>query len=148
MKKALTVLVALSMLLVAGQSMAEKALTPESIESATIVDAEWVKVNLGKVMVFDARKKGEYIEKHIPGSINVPYKDKSEKVLDFDRSKDKWDISKYPEDKSTSIVVYCNGIKCWKSYKTLVRLAEAGYTDLYWLREGFPGWLERGYPTE
>ncbi|UCE72173.1 MAG: rhodanese-like domain-containing protein [Nitrospiraceae bacterium] len=148
MKKVLVVLLVMSLCLIAGQTMAAKVMTPESLDGATVVDAEWVKQNEGKVMVFDARKKGEYVEGHIPGSISVPYKEKSEKTVDFDPSKDKWDMSKYPSDKNASIVVYCNGVKCWKSYKTIVLLAKAGYTNLHWLRDGFPGWQEKGYTVE
>ncbi|UCH46296.1 MAG: rhodanese-like domain-containing protein [Nitrospiraceae bacterium] len=148
MKKVLVVLLVMSLCLIAGQTMAAKVMTPESLDGATVVDAEWVKQNEGKVMVFDARKKGEYVEGHIPGAISVPCKEKSEKSVDFDPSKDKWDMSKYPSDKNASIVVYCNGVKCWKSYKSIVRLAKDGYTNLYWLRDGFPGWQEKGYTVE
>lgn len=148
MKKVLTVLVALSMLLIAGQAMAEKNLTPTSFDGLTVVDAEWVKQNQGKVMVFDARLKGEYVESHIRGAISAPYKEKSFKKVDFDESKDKWNMSKYPADKSASIVIYCNGIKCWKSFKSALRLVRAGYTNIHWLRNGFPEWQEKGYPTE
>ena len=148
MKKVLTVFIALTILLVAGQVMAAKVLTPETIEGATTVDATWVKQNQGHVTVVDARKKGEYVEKHIPGSINVPYKEKSAKSPDFDPSEDKWDMSKYPSNKNTPLVVYCNGVKCWKSYKSVSRLVKAGYTKVHWLRDGFPGWTEKGYLTE
>ena len=148
MKKVLVVLLVMSLCLIAGQTMAAKVMTPESLDGATVVDAEWVKQNEGKVMVFDARKKGEYVEGHIPGAISVPYKEKSEKTVNFDPSKDKWDMSKYPSDKNASIVVYCNGVKCWKSYKSIVRLVKAGYTNVHWLRDGFPGWQDKGYPVE
>jgi len=148
MKKVLVVLLVMSLCLIAGQAMAAKVMTPESIDGATVVDAEWIKQNQGKVMVFDARKKGEYVESHIPGSISAPYKEKSEKTIDFDPSKDKWNMSKYPSDKNVSIVVYCNGVKCWKSYKSIVRLVKAGYTNVHWLRDGFPGWQDKGYPVE
>ena len=121
---------------------------PDSLSGATIVDANWVKTNFAKVKIYDSRKKGEYVEKHLPGAINAPYKEKSAKAVDFDASKDRWDISKYPADKNAKIVVYCNGVRCWKSYKTIVRLLEAGYKNLYWFREGFPGWTAKGYPTE
>jgi rhodanese-related sulfurtransferase len=148
MKKALTVFIALAMFLVAGQAMAEKVLTPETIDGVTTVDAAWVKQNQSKVTVVDARKKGEFVEKHIPGAISIPYKEKSEKVLGYDPSKDKWNMSKFPQDKSTTIVVYCNGVNCWKSYKSADRLVQAGYTNIHWLRTGFPGWTDKGYPTE
>ena len=148
MKKVLSVVIAISLLLIAGQVMAEKVMTPDSIDGVKTVNAEWVKANQATVKVFDARKKGEYVEGHIPGSISSPYKEKSEKVVDFDPSVDKMKISTYPSDKSTPIVVYCNGVKCWKSYKTIVALKKAGYTNLNWLRDGFPGWTEKGYPVE
>ncbi len=148
MKKIFSLLVALTMLLATGQAMAGKVPTPESVEGVSIVDAEWVKANMGKVKVYDARKKGEYVEKHVPGAISAPYKEKSAKSVDFDESKDKFKLSKYPKDKNASIVVYCNGPKCWKSYKSVVRLVRNGYTNVHWLRDGFPGWQDKGYPTE
>jgi rhodanese-related sulfurtransferase len=148
MKKVLSVVIAISFLLIAGQVMAAKVLTPDSIEGVTVVNAEWVKANQATVKVFDARKKGEYVEGHVPGSISAPYKEKSAKVVDFDPSLDKMKMNKYPSDKSAPIVVYCNGVKCWKSYKTIVQLKSAGYSNLNWLRDGFPGWTDKGYAVE
>ncbi len=148
MKKVLSVVIAISFLLIAGQVMAAKVLTPDSIEGVTVVNAEWVKANQATVKVFDARKKGEYVEGHVPGSISAPYKEKSAKAVDFDPSLDKMKMNKYPSDKSAPIVVYCNGVKCWKSYKTIVQLKSAGYSNLNWLRDGFPGWTDKGYAVE
>lgn len=148
MKKVVTLLVAIAVLLVAGQVMAAKVPTPESYEGVTVVDTEWVKANLGKVKVYDARKKGEYVEKHIPGAINAYYKEKSAKSLEFDSSKDKFKVDKYPQDKNTPLVVYCNGPNCWKSFKSVIMLVREGYTKVHWLRDGFPAWLEKGYSTE
>jgi rhodanese-related sulfurtransferase len=88
------------------------------------------------------------VEKHIIGAISAPYKEKSEKKPDFDESKDTMKMNKYPSDKSAPILVYCNGERCWKSYKSAIRLVRAGYKKVYWLREGFPGWYEKGYPVE
>ncbi|HBH61967.1 MAG TPA: rhodanese [Nitrospiraceae bacterium] len=146
MKKILILLAALSVMLIAGHALATD--TPTSYEGITVVNADWVKENLGKVTVFDARKKGEYVEQHIPGAISAYYNDKSEKKLDFDVSQDEWDIKKYPADKNANIVIYCNGPQCWKSFKTSIMLVKAGYTHVHWLRDGFPGWVDKGYPTE
>jgi len=146
MKKILILLVALSVMLIAGHAMATD--TPTSHQGITVVDADWVKANMGTVKVYDARKKGEYVEKHIPGAVSAYYNDKSEKNLDFDVAQDEWDIKKYPADKNTSLVVYCNGPACWKSFKTAIMLVKAGYTKVHWLRDGFPGWVDKGYPTE
>lgn len=146
MKKILSVLVALSIMLIAGHALATD--TPTSYQGITVVDADWVKANMGKVKVYDARKKGEYVEKHIPGAISAYYNDKSEKKIDFDVAQDEWDIKKYPADKNASIVIYCNGPQCWKSFKSAIMLVKAGYTKVHWLRDGFPGWVDKGYPTE
>jgi len=146
MKKILSVLVALSIILIAGHVMATD--TPTSYPGITVVDADWIKANMGKVKVYDARKKGEYVEKHIPGAISAYYNDKSEKNLDFDPAQDEYDLKKYPADKNASVVIYCNGPACWKSFKTAIMLVKAGYTKVHWLRDGFPGWVDKGYPTE
>jgi len=127
---------------------AEKPLTPESLEGAKVVDAGWVKANLGKVKLYDVRKKAEYVEAHIPGAISVPYKEKSAKKVGFDRSKDRLDLSKFPSDKTTPIVTQCNGPRCWKSYKAATWLVDAGYTNVHWFRGGLPEWKSKGYPTE
>ena len=147
MKKVLSIVIAMSLLLLAGQAMAA-VMTPDTIDGVKTVNAEWVKANEATVKVFDARKKGEYVEGHVPGAISAPYKEKSEKAVAFDPSMDKMKMSAYPSDKSTPVVVYCNGVKCWKSYKTIVQLKSAGYSNLNWLRDGYPGWTEKGYPVE
>jgi len=134
------------MLFVWGYANADE--TPTSVPGVTTVDADWVKANMGKVKVYDARKKGEYAEGHIPGAVLATYDEQSKKAPDFDPSQDKWDMSVYPTDKNTPIVVYCNGVKCWKSYKSVVRLHKAGYKKIYWLRTGFPEWQSKGYPVE
>ncbi len=146
MKKILSVLVVLSILMIAGFALAED--TPVSYEGITVVDADWVKANMGKVKIYDARKKGEYVEKHIPGAISAYYNDKSEKSLKFDPAQDEYDIKKYPADKNTPLVIYCNGPQCWKSFKSAIMLVNVGYTKVHWLRAGFPGWTDKGYPTE
>lgn len=146
MRKVLTVLVALSLLLISGKVMAEE--TPTSYKGITVVDSDWVKANTGKVKVYDARKKNDFVEKHIAGAIHADYDEKSVKTLDFDSSQDHWDIKKYPTDKNASVVIYCNGPACWRSFKTAILLVKAGYTNVHWLREGFPAWDAKGYPTE
>ena len=61
------------------------------------------------------------------GAVSVPYDEKSEHVVDFDAKKDELDLSKFPADKNAPIIVYCNGPRCWKSYKASVLLIKAGY---------------------
>lgn len=149
MKKIIIMLLALASVVITAGPVRAEALTPEFLAGATVVDDEWVKANYKKVRVYDARMKAEYVEGHLPGAISVPYKERSGKVVNFDSSKDRVDLSKYPADKNVPIIVYCNGSRCWKSYKTAVLLIRAGYKKVYWYRNnGFPGWQSKGYPVE
>jgi rhodanese-related sulfurtransferase len=149
MKKIVVLSVLCVMVLAASTALAEKPLTPASLKGATVVDDAFVKANHGKIKIFDVRKKAEYVESHIAGAISVPYEEKSELAVNFDASKDQFDLSKFPKDKNEPIIVYCNGPRCWKSYKAAVLLMKAGHTKIDWYRnEGFPGWKSKGYPVE
>lgn len=47
------------------------------------------------------------------------------------------------------IVTYCDAHSgCESSHRLAARLRELGYPDVRILRDGMPGWLERGYPAE
>lgn len=123
--------------------------TPDSLKGATLVDAVKAKSLFDAgVKVIDARVANEYAESHIKGAINVPYKEKSAKAVDFDVKQDSTDLSKLPADKNTAILIYCNGAECWKSYKASVAAIKAGYKTVYWFRLGLPEWKAKGYPTE
>lgn len=123
--------------------------TPDSLNGATVVDAVKAKSLFDAgVKVIDARVANEYAESHIKGAINVPYKEKSAKAVDFDVKQDSTDLSKLPADKNTAILIYCNGAECWKSYKASVAAIKAGYKTVYWFRLGLPEWKAKGYPTE
>ncbi|OGW39972.1 MAG: hypothetical protein A2X58_06430 [Nitrospirae bacterium GWC2_56_14] len=149
LKKISVLAVVCIMALGASTAMAEKPLTPESLKGATVVDDAFVKANHGKIKIYDVRKKAEYVESHIAGAIAAPYDEKSELAVNFDASKDKFDLSKFPSDKKEPIIVYCNGPRCWKSYKAAVLLIKAGHTKVDWYRnDGFPGWKAKGYPVE
>lgn len=150
MKKILVSLLALvSAVIISGPVFAEEPLTPTELKGATVVDNAWVKANYAKMKVFDVRKKAEFVESHLPGAISVPYDEKSAKAVTFDAKKDTFDLSKFPGDKNAPVIVYCNGPKCWKSYKASVLLMKAGHKKVYWYRnEGLPGWKSKGYPVE
>jgi len=144
----LALLSIMAIFLSASSALAAKPLTPDSIAGGSVVDDAWVNSNYQKAKVYDVRKKAEYVESHIPGAISAPYKEKSKKVADFDGSKDKLDLGKFPSNKNETIIVHCNGARCWKSYKAAVTLINAGYTNVKWYRDGFPGWTSKGFPVE
>ena len=83
-------------------------LSPEILTGVKMVDSEWVKANYKKMTVIDPRFKAEYAEEHIPGAISSVYIENSEKSVDFDWSKDTFDMSKLPADKNTPIIVIGN----------------------------------------
>ncbi|MBI5025601.1 MAG: rhodanese-like domain-containing protein [Nitrospirae bacterium] len=128
---------------------AENPLTPDKLAGAKIISAEECKKLLaGKAKVFDVRNELEYSEGHVPGAVGLPYKEKSEKSVNFDPGVDKLDLSKLPGDKNTPIIFYCNGERCWKSYKSSVAAMKAGYKNVHWFRGGIPEWTAKGFPIE
>lgn len=46
--------------------------------------------------------------------------------------------------KGRPILVYCHHVKCRLSYNALLRLKHAGFTQLYWLRNGTKEWKAKG----
>ncbi len=123
--------------------------TPESIPGTTVVTAEKAKSMVEKgVLIVDTRVANEYVEQHIKGAMNIPYKEKSAKSVDFDAKQDSFDLSKLPADKNTPVIFYCNAGECWKSYKSSVAAVKAGYKNVYWLRGGIPEWKTKGFPVE
>ena len=123
--------------------------TPESLAGVTIVKAEDVqRLMQSGVPVIDTRVANEYADEHIKGAKNVPYKEKSAKAVDFDVSKDSFDLGKLPGDKGAPVIFYCNAGECWKSYKASVVAQRAGYTKISWFRGGIPEWKARKLPTQ
>lgn len=123
--------------------------TPASIEGVKTVSAEEAKkLQSSGVPLIDTRVAAEFAEKTVKGAKSVPYKEKSEKAVGFDSSKDDFDLSKLPSDKNAALVFFCNSGECWKSYKASVVAKKAGYTKVYWMRGGFPEWSAKGLPTQ
>lgn len=123
--------------------------TPTTLAGVKVVSAEEAKkLQDSGVPLIDTRVAAEYAEKTIKGAKSVPYKEKSEKAVGFDASKDDFDLSKLPADKAAPVVMFCNAGECWKSYKAAVVAQKAGYTKVYWLRGGFPEWSAKGLPTQ
>ncbi len=128
---------------------AENPVVPDGLSGAKVINAdECKKLMNSNGKVFDVRNELEYGEGHLPGAVMLPYKEKSDKAANFDASVDKFDIGKLPSDKSAPVIFYCNGDRCWKSYKSSVVAIKAGHKNVNWFRGGFPEWKEKGYPVE
>jgi rhodanese-related sulfurtransferase len=125
------------------------AATPESLNGATVVNADKAKELMGSgAKMIDTRVAAEYADAHIKGAINVPYKEKSAKAADFDATQDSFDLSKLPADKNAALIMQCNGAECWKSYKGAAVAIKGGYKKVYWFRDGIPAWKAKGFPVE
>lgn len=132
-----------------GSGAALAADTPPTLAGAKVVTAEEVvKLQAAGAIVVDTRVAAEFAEGHVKGAINVPYREKSAKAVDFDAAQDEFNLAKLPADKAASIVAYCNGSSCWKSYKAAVAAIKAGHKNVLWFREGFPQWQGKGLPVE
>ena len=123
--------------------------TPSTLQGVKVVTAPEAKQMLDRGVPFiDARVATEYAEKTIKGAKSVPYKEKSAKAVEFDRSQDQFDLAKLPADKGAPLVFFCNAGECWKSYKASVLARDAGYKQVHWLRGGLPEWSAKGLPTQ
>ena len=149
LKRSLLKNLLVSAVVVTASAWAVAAETPATLSGVKVVSAEEAKkLQDGGVPLIDTRVAAEYAEKTIKGAKSVPYKEKSEKAVNFDGSKDDFDTGKLPSDKAAPIVFFCNAGECWKSYKASVTAQKAGYTKIYWLRGGFPEWASKGLPTQ
>ena len=97
-------------------------------------------------VVFDVRPFREFAVSHIPGAVNVsarpdvPMSMYVSDVAEIGRALD--------GDKTTPIVLYCNGPFCGKSKRTAGELVAAGYSNVRRYQLGIPVWRALGGMTE
>ena len=89
-----------------------------------------------KLILAEALPETYYLDKHLPGAINIPHDqvDALAPVL--------------LPDKSAQIVVYCANGPCRNSGMAAHRLVELGYTNVRDYHEGKQDWIEAGLPVE
>lgn len=49
-------------------------------------------------------------------------------------------------DKDRPLLIYCHHVSCHLSYNASLRASQAGYRNVFWLRQGIEGWQHAGYP--
>jgi rhodanese-related sulfurtransferase len=89
-----------------------------------------------KLILAEALPETYYLDKHLPGAINIPH----------DRV-DALAPALLP-DKSAQIVLYCANGPCRNSGMAAHRLVELGYTNVLDYHEGKQDWIEAGLPVE
>ena len=92
----------------------------------------------GKAVFVDVRAQEIYEDGHIKGAVSLPIDQFDDRIDDF--------IQEYPV--TTLIVTYCFGRECDDSHKVAQNLLDEGYTEVKVFIDGYPGWVEQGYPIE
>ncbi len=117
-----------------------QAAAPLSVPGATTITTEEAKKLWDSGAVFiDSRKKEDWEDGHIAKAVHL----------------DRGDRENYTRDKVSNmfkkdqaLVTYCYGKVCTRSSQMAADLVGVGYTNVYFYREGFPGWSFAGYPIE
>ena len=128
--------VLLALLALMSPAAAEKA--PLSVDGATTVTIDEAAALFDEGVVFvDVRKASDWEAGRVPGSINLYVKEElTEDALMSDVAK------------ADKVVFYCNGKKCGLSAEACAKAVSWGYTQVYYMRDGFPGWESAGMPVE
>jgi ArsR family transcriptional regulator len=87
----------------------------------------------GNVVVLDVRPADEYALGHVPGAINIPFRELEERMDELSAER--------------QIVTYCRGPYCVVTFETVRRLRERGYR-VRRLQGSFPEWQASGFPYE
>jgi rhodanese-related sulfurtransferase len=89
-------------------------------------------------LFIDARRTEDYIEGHIPDAISIPIWESGADAL----------IEEVPfVGEDIAIVTYCAGGDCEDSHMLADRLYDRGFLNALVYRDGYPNWVERGWPT-
>ena len=124
-------------LMLAFPTMASE-LSKTSVDGAETITSDRAAelFDAGAVFV-DVRKVGPYEEGRIPGAIHLDLK------LAFTE-----DALAAVAGKSDDLVIYCNGPYCPRAAAGCEKALSWGYTNVYYYRDGLPGWEAAGLPVE
>jgi rhodanese-related sulfurtransferase len=124
-------------LILAGPAMAGK-LSPTEVAGAKTVTADEAVVLFDAGAPFvDVRASSEYDLGRVPGAVHLDL------VVSFSEET-LADVA----GKDEPVVIYCNGPYCPRAAKGCEQAVGWGYTEVYYFRDGLPGWEAAGYPVE
>jgi rhodanese-related sulfurtransferase len=110
----------------------------ETIEPLLITTAQVLQLKEShQAVIIDSRPKVEFLNAHIPGAINLPYKNLSEY---------KTKIDSLPQD--SWLICYCNGLPCDQGELLAYELIIAGYELVAVYFDGLDGWKKSGNEIE
>lgn len=94
------------------------------------------KIDENLVTVVEALPAEYYLDKHLPGALNLPH-DQVDALA-----------PQLLPNKDAEIATYCANGPCPNSGIAADRLVELGYTNVYEYYEGKEDWVGAGLPTE
>jgi len=86
------------------------------------------------IQVIDVLSEKSYKNKHLPGAINIPYRDIAKRKDEIDADKE--------------IIVYCNDMECDASPIAAKKLVKLGFEDVTDFEGGLLEWGKAGYDFE
>jgi ArsR family transcriptional regulator len=90
------------------------------------------RIEAGTVTILDVRPENEFHMAHIPGAINIPIKQLSDRFLELSDEQE--------------VVAYCRGAYCIFAFEAVALLLKKGYQARR-LEDGYPEWRADGFPT-
>mgnify|MGYP000002196152 CR=1 FL=1 len=131
-------------------ALAEDPATPTALKGGKVISVDDAStLSKAKSATFvDTRSPLNFGKGHIPAAVSAPYKEKSDKVENFNAAEDSFDFAKIPADKSAAIVFYSDGPTGWKSYKAAVLAIKEGYKNVSYFRGGYTDWTAKNLPSE
>jgi rhodanese-related sulfurtransferase len=97
------------------------------------------------VVLLDARPQEEHAVSHIPGARSVAGKPRLKPSL---YTADVADVIRMVPDRTTPLIVYCNGLYCGRSKRFGADLAAVGYSNVRRYQLGIPAWRGLGGVTQ
>jgi rhodanese-related sulfurtransferase len=91
-------------------------------------------------LFIDARRSSVYEQGHIANAINVP-------VWEHDADGRVSGLQAKETKPDAVIVVYCSGGACEDSAMLALKLAQAGFYNIYLYKDGFSVWQSKGWPV-
>lgn len=131
--------------------MATADVSQNTYQNITVNDTKMMLQNVsvsGKnVFLLDVRTPAEYNYSHIEGAKLIPLRNAplhdpvnlSDEQLLPNR------IKELPEDKNTTIVVYCSSGRRGANASQII--ADAGYKEVYNMQDGIGAWVNASYPV-
>ncbi len=112
---------------------------PASLQGIKIITGQELKKWMDekkKFVIIDNRNNEQFTKEHITGAVLITV----DELIKDPKLSDKL-------DKNTPLVLYCNGVKCWRSPAAALLYQSLGFKEIYWFRNGLPEWIKLDYPT-